>query len=99
MFQYFKGLATYYQVFKQVFWGILLIFSFNSEIAYAQTVLTVSSNPKIPAQYDDIFTALNAANDGDILYVHPAKENYDGEDSLVITKPITIIGFLKVMQL
>ncbi|UZR93778.1 hypothetical protein [Chondrinema litorale] len=92
MFQYFKGLATYYQVIKHVLWGILLIFSINVKTAYAQTVLTVSINPKIPAQYDDIFTALNAANDGDILYVHPAKENYDGEDSLVITKPITIIG-------
>jgi len=58
----------------------------------AQTIHTLSINPKIPAQYDDLQTVINLANANDIIYVHPAAENYDGNDSLVIDKPLTIIG-------
>ena len=92
MFEYFKIKITYYSRLKYLFFGFLFSLLLFVGKSHAQTVLTVSINPKIPAQYDDIFTAIEAASAGDILYVHPAKENYDGEDSIVITKPLTIIG-------
>ncbi len=68
---------------------VCLLFSLQT---VAQTIYTVSKNPKIPAQYDDLQTALDLANANDVIYVHPAVENYDGLDSLVIEKPISIIG-------
>ena len=60
--------------------------------SFSQIIHTVSINPKIPAQYDDLQTAISLANANDIIYVHPAAENYDGTDSLLIDKPLTIIG-------
>lgn len=61
-------------------------------ILFGQKVITVSINPKIPAQYSDIFQALNDAQAGDTLYLHPAKGYYDGTDSITLVKPVVIIG-------
>jgi hypothetical protein len=70
----------------------MAVFFLLLEDTVAQNIHTVSINPKIPAQFDDLQTAINAATAGDVIYVHPATDNYDGEDSLVIDKAITIIG-------
>lgn len=77
--------------FISLIYSIFLIF-FTQTYGLGQTIHTVSTNPKIPAQYDDLNTAINAASANDIIYVHPSSENYDGEDSLVIDKPLSIIG-------
>ncbi len=49
----------------------------------AQGTKTVSINPNIPAQYTDIQSALDAAVAGDTLFIHPASDRYDGEDSIL----------------
>ena len=53
------------------------------------TVLTVSNNPSIPAQYSSFTEAYNAAADGDTLYMHPSTFNYG---AVTIAKPLVIIG-------
>jgi hypothetical protein len=56
----------------------------------AQSTITVDNSAGADAQYDDLQTAINAANSGDIIYVHASEVNYS---SITIDKPITLIGY------
>jgi len=66
---------------------LILVISY-SQCVFAH-VITVSNNPGQPAQYNNVTTALAAAQNGDTLYVFGSTVSY-GEIS--ITKPVTIIG-------
>ncbi|MDW7695748.1 hypothetical protein R9C00_24735 [Flammeovirgaceae bacterium SG7u.111] len=76
---------------KNLFISLALQFVVSLSIL-AQGTKTVSINPNIPAQYTDIQSALDAADAGDTLFIHPASDRYDGEDSIFITKPLVLIG-------
>ncbi|MCP4440391.1 MAG: hypothetical protein GY810_15705 [Aureispira sp.] len=69
---------------------ILTALCFIAFIQWSQaTILTVSNNAGVPAQYTDAQTAHNAANVGDTLFVHASGITYG---SINISKKITIIG-------
>jgi len=54
------------------------------------TVRTVSNNPGLVAQYSTIQAAVNAASNGDTIYIHGSNIQYD---ALTITdKRLTVIG-------
>jgi len=72
--------------------AFFVFLAFCPFMAAAQQVLTVSNNPKIPAEYQDLASAIAAASPGDWLYLHPSPEPYDGEDSVLLQKPLRIIG-------
>lgn len=90
MYYYITKLVFEFKVINLISSIFFVVFIQN--YCLGQTIHTVSINPKIPAQYDDLNSAINIASANDIIYVHPSPENYDGEDSLVIDKPLSIIG-------
>jgi|GEM_PF-4075363 len=90
MFHYINKLTKFSCLYATFL--VFTVSTFTTNHIFAQTVHTVSINPKIPAQYEDFQEALDAAQAGDMIYVHPAKDNYDGEDSVIINKAVTIIG-------
>jgi len=53
------------------------------------TILTVSNNIAISAQYSDIPTAIAAASSGDTIYIHGSNVNYG---NITINKPLVLIG-------
>ncbi|MFN8208981.1 MAG: hypothetical protein U0T82_16475 [Bacteroidales bacterium] len=53
------------------------------------TILTVSNNSAISAQYSSITAAINAANSGDTLYVHGSGTSYG---DVTLRKRLVIIG-------
>ncbi len=53
------------------------------------TVITVSNNINSPGQYNNLQAAVNAASNGDTIYVHGSPTNYGGA---VIKKRLTLIG-------
>jgi len=53
------------------------------------TVRTVSNSASQPAQYTDLQAAINAANNGDTLYVMGTGTQYP---AVTIDKPLTVIG-------
>lgn len=55
----------------------------------AQNVITVDNSIGANAQYSDLQTAIDAASNGDIIYVHASEINYG---SISIDKALTIIG-------
>ncbi|TYA74425.1 right-handed parallel beta-helix repeat-containing protein [Seonamhaeicola marinus] len=59
-------------------------------IVTAQSTITVDNSVGANAQYNDLQSAISAASNGDIIYVHASEINYGDID---ITKPITLIGF------
>lgn len=60
-----------------------------SQVAFAQSVYTVSSNSRIPAQFTDLSEAIEQAEVGSTIYVHPSDKAYGDVE---IKKSITIIG-------
>ena len=52
-------------------------------------ILTVSNNPVIKAQYNQIQTAIDASTVGDTLYVHKSPTSYSAFN---VTKKLTFIG-------
>lgn len=56
----------------------------------AQNTLTVDNSVGANAQYSDLQSAISAASNGDIIYVHASEINYGDID---IDKPLTLIGF------
>ena len=57
--------------------------------SYAQTSHTVSNNPANPAQFTEIQEAINAANDGDTIYVAGSATNYG---NVLVNKRVVLIG-------
>lgn len=57
--------------------------------SYAQTSHTVSNNPSNPAQFTEIQEAINAASDGDTIYVAGSSTTYSGFN---LNKSIYLIG-------
>lgn len=90
MFHYINKLTKF--SFLYTIFLVIETIAISTNYIFAQTVHTVSINPKIPAQFESFQEALDAAAAGDMIYVHPAKDNYDGEDSVIINKAVTIIG-------
>ena len=56
----------------------------------AQSTITVDNSVGANAQYSDLQSAISAASNGDIIYVHPSETNYG---DINIDKPLTLIGF------
>lgn len=73
-------------MYRQLLCLCLLLWTLQ---ASAQTVRTVSNNPRIPAQYQQLSEAVAASAPGDILYLHPSASSYG---SLQLNKPLTLIG-------
>ncbi|MEP1487858.1 MAG: hypothetical protein ABJK28_05485 [Algibacter sp.] len=59
-------------------------------VVKAQTVITVDNSVGANAQYSDLQSAISAASNGDIIYVHPSEINYG---NITIDKQLTLIGF------
>lgn len=55
------------------------------------SILTVSNDPAMPAQYDAIDLAITAANSGDTLYIHGSPDPYFSS-AYQIDKPLVLIG-------
>ncbi len=53
------------------------------------TVITVSNNPNSPGQYNNLQTAIDAATNGDTLYVHGSPTNYG---TIYLNRNLTLIG-------
>ncbi len=66
----------------------ILMLLFGSYYAQA-TIITVSNNGGVPAQYTDAQTAINNAIAGDTLFVHASGLDYG---DITINKQLTIIG-------
>ncbi len=71
---------------KSIFTVFLLLFVYS--LSHSQSILTVSSNSSIPAQYNDLQSAIDNASNGDIIYLHPSPNVYNGE----LNKQVSIIG-------
>lgn len=67
---------------------IVTIFLVSASQLFA-SVLTVSNNPATIAQFSTIQAAIDAANNGDTIYVHGSPDTYDGA---LISKRVTVIG-------
>jgi hypothetical protein len=70
---------------------LLVLVCLIANISFAQNILTVSNNPRIPAQYTDLQKAIDAAKDGDKIYVHPSPTTY-ANNGVIINKDISLIG-------
>ena len=53
------------------------------------TILTISNNSRVPAQYNNLQTAINAANAGDTLHIQPSATIYE---SAIINKYLVLVG-------
>ncbi|ARN78025.1 hypothetical protein BST97_08435 [Nonlabens spongiae] len=62
---------------------------FNAITLQAQTTITVDNTPGSGAQFSDIQSAVDAASNGDTIYVQQSQSNYG---VVVVDKPVTIIG-------
>ncbi|GGD20503.1 right-handed parallel beta-helix repeat-containing protein [Hyunsoonleella pacifica] len=67
--------------------AIALLLSFMSG---AQNIITVDNSVGANAQYSDLQSAIDAAANGDILYVHASTDSYGNVN---ISKTLTLIGF------
>ena len=56
----------------------------------AQNTITVDNSVGANAQYSDLQSAISAASNGDIIYVHPSEINYG---IITIDKSLTLVGF------
>lgn len=56
---------------------------------FAQNVITVDNNSTNAANYTSFQDAINAANNGDIIYVQHSNASYG---NINVTKPLTVIG-------
>tara|TARA_R110002049_G_scaffold65035_1_gene170981 strand:+ start:120830 stop:121897 length:1068 start_codon:yes stop_codon:yes gene_type:complete len=56
----------------------------------AQNVITVDNSVGSNAQYNNLQSAISAANSGDIIYIHASEINYG---NINVDKPLTLIGF------
>ena len=72
---------------KQLLLSASILFSF---ICHAQTTITVDNSIGSNAQYSDLQSAISAASNGDIIYVHASEINYG---IITVDKPLTLIGF------
>ncbi|MBL0317527.1 MAG: hypothetical protein IPP69_17885 [Flavobacteriales bacterium] len=65
-----------------------LSFALLALINYA-TVHTVSNNPNSPGEYNNLQTAIDAATNGDTLYVHGSPTSYG---NIYLNRNLTLIG-------
>ncbi|MDO5979244.1 hypothetical protein [Flavivirga spongiicola] len=72
---------------KQLLLSVGILFSF---LCHAQTTITVDNSVGSNAQYSDLQSAISAASNGDIIYVHASEINYG---NITIDKEIKLIGF------
>lgn len=72
---------------KNLFLAAFFILPFLSQA----TVWRVNGNPGIDADFTTLIDAVDAASNGDTIYLEPLQEgqSYEG---LILTKPLTIIG-------
>jgi hypothetical protein len=70
-------------------WASAALLLINVFTLQAQTTYTVDNTPNSGAQFSDIQSAINAASNGDTIYVQQSVTSYD---RFVIDKQLTIIG-------
>lgn len=68
---------------------ITILSTLLSLFSFSQTVHTVDNRDQSGAQFTNLQTAIDAANPGDIIHVHPSPNTYG---SITIDKMLTIIG-------
>jgi hypothetical protein len=73
-------------MFKKAILVLVLLFAINKTQA---TVITVSNAPNSPAQYTDLQLAINAANNGDTIYVSGSLISYG---NITVDKQLVLIG-------
>ena len=73
--------------FSRLFAIALMLLAVN--FTFAQNVITVDNNSTHAADYDNLQTAINAANNGDIIYVQHSNTSYG---TITVTKQVKIIG-------
>lgn len=71
---------------KYIFTLVTFLFSLS---LLNSTIITVSNNPAIPAQYTDLQEAIDDASPGDTIYVHGSSFDYGTAD---INKELHLIG-------
>lgn len=70
-------------------WASVTMLLFNIITLQAQTTWTVDNTPNSGAQFTDVQSAINAASNGDTIYVQQSSITYSG---FTIDKELTIIG-------
>ena len=79
------------KIFRQLKLLYLVISSvLITNVSFSQNIITVDNSPGANAQYDDIQTAIQSANNGDIIHLLPSEQSYG---DMIIDKQLTIIGF------
>lgn len=73
--------------FSRLFAIALMLLAVN--FTFAQNVITVDNNSTNAADYTSLQEAINAASNGDIIYVQHSNTSYGNVN---VTKPLTIIG-------
>ncbi|GAB4330576.1 MAG: hypothetical protein OHK0038_04930 [Flammeovirgaceae bacterium] len=70
---------------------VIILMYLTANLVFGQNILTVSNNPRIPAQYSDLQKAIDAAKDGDKIYIHPSPKQY-AEGGATLSKDVSLIG-------
>ena len=74
-------------------WASAAMLLFNVITLQAQTTWTVDNTPNSGAQFSSIQAAINAASDGDTIYVQQSDITYNEPgNNIEINKDLTIIG-------
>lgn len=77
-------------------WASATMLLFNIITLQAQTTWTVDNTPNSGAQFTDVQSAINAASNGDTIYVQQSDITYSnpntGSGTIEINKDLTIIG-------
>lgn len=75
-------------------WASAAMLLFNVITLQAQTTYTVDNTPNSGAQFTDVQSAINAASDGDTIYVQQSATPYSGPNGAPINvdKQLTIVG-------
>lgn len=76
-------------------WASAAMLLFNVITLQAQTTWTVDNTPGVGAQFTDVQSAINAASDGDTIYVQQSTTAYVStaiDRNLRVNKSLTLIG-------
>lgn len=72
---------------QQILLAVSMLFAYTT---IAQNIITVDNNPGSTTTHQTLLAAVNAAVDGDIIYLQPSETSYGSATN--ITKSLTIVG-------
>lgn len=75
-------------------WASAAMILFNVITLQAQTTWTVDNTPNSGAQFSDVQSAINAASDGDTIYIQHSITPYSGTNGapIIVDKQLTMVG-------